>query len=227
MPSLRTDFNPRSPRGGATIDALGAISNETISIHAPHEGERRVIRQRKTILYHFNPRSPRGGATRRRCCPSGAWAFQSTLPTRGSDACRDCVHARPIEFQSTLPTRGSDAEKLFRWLRLNQYFNPRSPRGGATPEKSSKSSRIMISIHAPHEGERPIVLKICVQQMPYFNPRSPRGGATGKCWCIAVIMVFQSTLPTRGSDAPHNQVIQAVKISIHAPHEGERPLRDG
>ena len=34
-----------------------------------------------------------------------------------------------------------------------------------------------------------------------FNPRSPRGGATGKCWCIAVIMVFQSTLPTRGSDA--------------------------
>ena len=105
----------------------------TISIHAPHEGERLT--------------------------PSGlvalALSFQSTLPTRGSDAETDAVlrlmdeisiHAphegeRPIiakrtiraniQFQSTLPTRGSD------WLLANR-----------------KMTHPLISIHAPHEGER-------------------------------------------------------------------------
>ena len=37
---------------------------------------------------------------------------------------------------------------------------------------------------------------------------------------------FQSTLPTRGSDKMLREMIQqAVDISIHAPHEGERPHR--
>ena len=34
-------FNPRSPRGGATIYPDGIKVNGGISIHAPHEGERR------------------------------------------------------------------------------------------------------------------------------------------------------------------------------------------
>ena len=58
-----------------------------ISIHAPHEGERRSGRAAVSIAAHyFNPRSPRGGATIediQRLRTEGI--FQSTLPTRGSD----------------------------------------------------------------------------------------------------------------------------------------------
>ena len=62
----------------------------------------------------------------------------------------------------------------------------------------------------------------------YFNPRSPRGGATRRCWRFGQKHdVFQSTLPTRGSDkfGWHIQILSGT-ISIHAPHEGERLLWD-
>ena len=58
-------FNPRSPRGGATFFAVYGYATLYISIHAPHEGERRSY------------------------LPAGVYAngeFQSTLPTRGSDS---------------------------------------------------------------------------------------------------------------------------------------------
>ena len=35
-------FNPRTPRGGATLLAHGIDGNDIISIHAPHEGVRHV-----------------------------------------------------------------------------------------------------------------------------------------------------------------------------------------
>ena len=39
--------------------------------------------------------------------------------------------------------------------------------------------------------------------------------------------VFQSTLPTRGSDVATLEVdADTYKISIHAPHEGERRDKD-
>ena len=81
------DFNPRSPRGGATRGYTAFAHRGHISIHAPHEGERLSGRQIEVfgsrISIHaphegerlawmplpeppkedFNPRSPRGGAT--------------------------------------------------------------------------------------------------------------------------------------------------------------------
>ena len=124
-------FNPRSPRGGATSSWLYNHRLKYISIHAPHEGERRrVFYAYKLSCRNFNPRSPRGGATCSSCCICCCNAFQSTLPTRGSDqrfAVLRCdyaisIHAphegerhargsragRGRQFQSTLPTRGSD-----------------------------------------------------------------------------------------------------------------------
>ena len=57
--------------------------------------------------------------------------FQSTLPTRGSDTyVVEYVVGRPI-FQSTLPTRGSDKD-VYQVEHDVLDFNPRSPRGGAT-----------------------------------------------------------------------------------------------
>ena len=36
-------FNPRSPRGGATMPHLALRGAVPVSIHAPHEGERRPL----------------------------------------------------------------------------------------------------------------------------------------------------------------------------------------
>ena len=59
----------------------------------------------------------------------------------------------------------------------------------------------------------------------YFNPRSPRGGATVTVTKLdKVATTFQSTLPTRGSDPMDIAAgVLGLNISIHAPHEGERP----
>ena len=56
-------------------------------------------------------------------------------------------------FQSTLPTRGSDCVDFIKPFQVI-YFNPRSPRGGATTADASDIEWTTISIHAPHEGER-------------------------------------------------------------------------
>ena len=170
-------FNPRSPRGGATPRTKAALMALAISIHAPHEGERLSCR----------------------CCNTHRQAFQSTLPTRGSDlygtrywqAAEISIHAphegeRPMldpdwpgwddVFQSTLPTRGSDLLPVAA-VGIDLHFNPRSPRGGATSTSRAQTQCRRISIHAPHEGER-----LCV------------------CLYATAFNAFQSTLPTRGSD---------------------------
>ena len=127
-------------------------------------------------LWGFNPRSPRGGATVLTIDPTASLVFQSTLPARGSDIGFDTVVAQV------------------------KSFNPRSPRGGATRPPRQGSYLIVVSIHAPREGERPTTnpsaatpdvfqstlpargsdsIQVVFRCQPYsFNPRSPRGGAT-------------------------------------------------
>ena len=107
------------------------------------------------------------------------------------------------KFQSTLPTRGSDGIRSAR-ARVPSYFNPRSPRGGATNPPPTYTVTVTISIHAPHEGERPFGLQIhggltkISIHAPHEGERrftSSHPGQSG---------LFQSTLPTRGSD-PNGQ----------------------
>ena len=228
---MRRNFNPRSPRGGATI----------------------FIASLCHIFANFNPRSPRGGATCRFSFNNAFGKFQSTLPTRGSDSivfllrnflvyisihaphegerrapfcpCRSCTYFNPrsprggataprpllnvkkVQFQSTLPTRGSDFGACLREGGINQYFNPRSPRGGATRFIRYIWSNIIISIHAPHEGERPIVdlgnnyaTTISIHA-PHEGERLINGFRS------RAERPFQSTLPTRGSD---RYIIQSI-----------------
>ena len=62
---------------------------------------------------------------------------------------------RTLRFQSTLPTRGSDPTAAVSPPESPAYFNPRSPRGGATGTiNGTLDVTDIISIHAPHEGER-------------------------------------------------------------------------
>ena len=171
-------FNPRSPRGGATINFIYAKHVMLISIHAPHEGERPYGLWATPRGTGFQSTLPTRGSDGLLLFILHLFAlFQSTLPTRGSDYLAVWVMALRLPFQSTLPTRGSDDNTPAGQGRGRIDFNPRSPRGGATPSISPFMSRSQ-----------------------YFNPRSPRGGATVKRPCVRVTCI----------------------ISIHAPHEGER-----
>ena len=198
----KNDFNPRSPRGGATTATIELFGPGKISIHAPHEGERRpsppsqwrgrgisihaphegerrgARRSQRAGSADFNPRSPRGGATRDKC--------RSGIP------CRISIHAPHEGERRMRPPRRGEGEN--------------------------------ISIHAPHEGERRLRQHVEAAQGIFqstlptrgsdiptsvindirndFNPRSPRGGATPYFWQPQVAeQIFQSTLPTRGSDS--------------------------
>ena len=263
-------FNPRSPRGGATNEIYQETAWSMISIHAPHEGERRRAEAAKTgRCWHFNPRSPRGGATSGKC-DVGARPpyFNPRSPRGGATQCRDGKHRRQrisihAPHEGERPDLAHDArrkcisihaphegERLKRYRarsRHTTYFNPRSPRGGATiVSKIWCPATGEISIHAPHEGERPDMSPSAARSF-YFNPRSPRGGATSvqyltaKVVCISIhaphegerrcwrnkpqrkLSKFQSTLPTRGSDLTLYTYLHGKQIiSIHAPHEGER-----
>ena len=202
LSAQRLYFNPRSPRGGATQKARSGI----------------------WVCSYFNPRSPRGGATfalnSKRLARRG---FQSTLPTRGSDRQAEDDILRDMAFQSTLPTRGSDGRIPPKCWPSLKHFNPRSPRGGATGSRCVGRFGLSISIHAPHEGERPVRAWVVCGRCGHFNPRSPRGGATDAASALMdKSKVFQSTLPTRGSDVGVSQAAVGRWISIHAPHEGER-----
>ena len=152
---------------------------DTISIHAPHEGERPLQGLPLARTRNFNPRSPRGGATRIILAEKILLIlFQSTLPTRGSDHCKDC-RLRGREISIHAPHEG---ERLFwrsGWDSNPFYFNPRSPRGGATlfDEVITKLSLIFQST-LPTRGSDADGKPLTLDGGKYFNPRSPRGGAT-------------------------------------------------
>ena len=125
-----------------------------ISIHAPHEGERPSAHHSQKDDKGISIHAPHEGERHRfNSYIRGACLFQSTLPTRGSDQCTAAA------------------------TKTARYFNPRSPRGGATTVHTYIMCHDFISIHAPHEGER------------RRRNRTMCGSAR-----------FQSTLPTRGSD---------------------------
>ena len=175
-PGTGVDFNPRSPRGGATVEFFYCFGIGVISIHAPREGERHISSLTSNLLL----------------------SFQSTLPARGSDFRYLGSYRKRQDFNPRSP-RG---ERLVECNAAGRqiHFNPRSPRGGATARPDFTSKSFFISIHAPREGERPKGLNLANGTVKFqstlpargsdaalglggsgiihFNPRSPRGGAT-------------------------------------------------
>ena len=83
---------------------------------------------------------------------------------------------------------------------------------------------LVISIHAPHEGERQSSF-IASSNDIKISIHAPHEGERLLClFNIFIMFKFQSTLPTRGSDDIYVKMLvpQCTCISIHAPHEGER-----
>ena len=172
-------FNPRSPRGGATIfKTEGKNIEYMFQSTLPTRGSDAAISSpSSTSSARFNPRSPRGGATKRFAYHGRAVArFNPRSPRGGATPFRICTLYALCVFQSTLPTRGSDSLHA-PTIPKTICFNPRSPRGGATP--------VTLTLYTTAHR---------------FNPRSPRGGATPAVGYGFVAEWFQSTLPTRGSD---------------------------
>ena len=199
------DFNPRSPRGGATKQGLHVLPYlPRISIHAPREGERRLcpcgLARRRG---YFNPRSPRGGAT-------------IPLPKSSRHACIS-IHA---------PREGERPGRLTGDV-IIWYFNPRSPRGGATGVRQGEAALVIFQSTLPARGS-----DLCpcglARRRGYFNPRSPRGGATGLAVKQHISTSFQSTLPARGSDEEAEaKAAKATKFQSTLPARGSDQMRVG
>ena len=103
-----------------------------------------------------------------------------------------------------------------------------------------------VSIHAPHEGERPRGENIKIggqmfqstlptrgsdvkavqdgKPTEWFQSTLPTRGSDRDCvYARPIKKLFQSTLPTRGSDGLQSPPSASKgRVSIHAPHEGER-----
>ena len=130
----------------------------SVSIHAPHEGERRILQCAGSSPPSVSIHAPHEGERLQRyplIQPQPAVSIHA--PHEGERQKKRWRMGRCAMFQSTLPTRGSDA---FHSTALPCYcgFNPRSPRGGATTLIIKVTHFTKVSIHAPHEGERLVIV---------------------------------------------------------------------
>ena len=128
-------FNPRSPRGGATLISGASSSQTMVSIHAPHEGERLPIIVPLNVILGVSIHAPHEGERRRLQQRIQRCNMVSIHAPHEGERPKPCAGRRCASaFQSTLPTRGSDYTLHTSLARIGR-FNPRSPRGGATAEK--------------------------------------------------------------------------------------------
>ena len=196
-------FNPRSPRGGATVLISSNRFKSFISIHAPHEGERLKLINDLSDQICISIHAPHEGE--RHIAGQARGNFVDISIHAPHEGERRALHfvtsAIALNFNPRSPRGGATIARLPP-LGMAYNFNPRSPRGGATRSACKSKPRYKhISIHAPHEGERPplsclsgLHIEISIhaphegerhQTTTYrlfhhinFNPRSPRGGAT-------------------------------------------------
>ena len=123
------------------------------------------------------------------CPPPAALCISIHAPHEGERLHRGCLSS------------------ISRW-----YFNPRSPRGGATGRsRARRDAGREFQSTLPTRGSDLFAFLGKLHRL-YFNPRSPRGGATVKWVGGYTVKEFQSTLPTRGSDPLHCILVGDVKL---------------
>ena len=148
--------------------------HQRISIHAPRTGSDNII-----LL----------------CSPLITISIHA--PRTGSDPPEGFCY-RPRHISIHAPRTGSDPN-AFRTLRMQSYFNPRSPHG---------------------ERQRRTICNYVV--CGYFNPRSPHGERHLHIEALRILQLFQSTLPARGATAHGNiGVTTTQNFNPRSPH-GER-----
>ena len=101
---------------------------------------------------------------------------------------------------------------------MEQYFNPRPPRGGRRLCVLAFQLGFGISIHAlREEGDAPPVDSS--QDGIYFNPRPPRGGRPKRSVFQQITISFQSTPSARRATRHCRRLQNHRRISIHALRE--------
>ena len=135
---------------------------------------------------------------------------------------------RLFEISIHAPHEGERPEDCAFIRALDSHFNPRSPRGGATRcRATSQRSRSHFNPRSPRGGatlRRILILNI---MLTFQSTLPTRGSDYYRCKPSQIMNIFQSTLPTRGSDFNPHPLPDDIIISIHAPHEGERPIGTG
>ena len=126
-----------------------------------------------------------------------ATKFQSTLPVWGATRCLKVISSSCNLISIHAPRVGSDYFAHF-VLRLDFYFNPRSPCGERQASLKDWKEPSQISIHAPRVGSDLIIPKE-VFLIESFQSTLPVWGATGSDIYVVRKLVFQSTLPVWGA----------------------------
>ena len=103
--------------------------------------------------------------------------------------------------------------------RRTSHFNPRSPRGERREPSRSRDLRSGYFNPRSPRGER-LYDSGGLRFPVYFNPRSPRGERRQMPLSATSLMLFQSTLPSRGATGTRESFIKSTRISIHAPLAG-------
>ena len=144
--------------------------------------------------------------------------FQSTLPLRGATGYDPYWQRFMCIFQSTLPLRGATSITLGAYADTDISIH--APLAGSDVQKIiALSSPMSISIHAPLAGSD-LKMISCETVKADFNPRSPCGERPVRFSRLALIIVFQSTLPLRGATGEGAHKLDRQPISIHAPLAG-------
>ena len=118
-------------RGSDPFASLYTYSN-SVSIHAPHEGERQSSFTASSNDIKVSIHAPHEGERHAHCHHHyKILEFQSTLPTRGSDSIVVIPSARRI-VSIHAPHEGERLSLIQSQYVCHSCFNPRSPRGGAT-----------------------------------------------------------------------------------------------
>ncbi len=172
-------FNSRSPCGERYGKTWGRIPHMRFQLTLPMRGAivRRLI---SSLIGLFQLTLPMRGAMHRGDGARHILLFQLTLPMRGAMRARASMPASVSPFQLTLPMRG------------------------AIQTRTTDSTRMPISTHAPHAGSD--------------------GTVRLSLNCLSV---FQLTLPMRGAIDELTAVRQGLEISTHAPHAGSDKISCG
>ena len=123
-----------------------------------------------------------------------------------------------VAISTHAPRTGSDPN-AFCTLRMQSYFNPRSPHG-ERPERVAEILCISkISTHAPRTGSDNSFDKKDGVTCD-FNPRSPHGERHGGGVLLVSLEIFQPTLPARGATKRNDLVARGLIFQPTLPARG-------
>ena len=151
----------------------------------------------------------------------GKWRlFQSTLPGWGATRRLADIDKAYDVFQSTLPGWGATGMTM---AEIMPYFNIsiHAPRMGSDLLGVQRGSGYDDFNPRSPDGERPSTPPSYMRST-HFNPRSPDGERRGGCRKVALLRVFQSTLPGWGATRSSTpSVIPPSHFNPRSP-DGER-----